>query len=278
MAIPRYFRGTMPRDVRINDSITQPDDATGAAVVTGSHGGISSGRYAAQLGVTGVVFNDGGVGTDEAGIQSLPYFDELGCPAATVDHETARIADGVDMARNGVISRVNETAAEAGCEVGQNALECAATMHDAGVDPVAEDVANELTEVELEGGDVPVWAVDSIGLISDEHEGAITIAGSHGERLAGEFETYVPTEIAGITLFDAGVGKDDAGIGRLATMNDRGIPAAAVDVDSAHIGDALSAWEDGVLSHVNETAAAFGVESGDSPREFVDRVRAHVEK
>lgn len=263
----------MPRDVRITDSITQPDDATGAVMISGSHGGISSGRYAAQLGVTGIIFNDAGGGRDDAGLETLPYFDELGCPAATVDHETARIADGVDMAKHGVISHVNETAAEVGCSVGQDALECAATMHDAGVDPVAEDVGNELTAVELEGGDVPIWVVDSIGLISDPHEGAITIAGSHGERLAGEFDTYIPTEIAGITLFDAGVGKDDAGIGRLATMDERGIPAAAVDVDTAHIGDARSAWEDGVLSHVNDTAARAGIEPGDTPQDFAAKVR-----
>lgn len=266
----------MPRDIRIFDSITQPDDAAGSAVVAGSHGGISSGRYAAQVGVTGIVFNDAGVGRDEAGIRSLPYFDEFGCPAATVDHRSARIADGVDMARNGTISRVNETAADLGCEPGQNALECAATMHDAGVDPVAEDVANELTEVQLDDGEVPVWAVDSIGQISDRHEGAITIAGSHGERLAGEFDSYVPTAVAGITLFDAGVGKDDAGIGRLETMNERSIPAAAVDVDTAYIGDARSAWEEGVLSHVNELAESIGVEPSDTPRDFVDRVREHA--
>lgn len=263
----------MPRDIRINDSITQPADATGAAVISGSHGGISSGRYAANVSVSGVVFNDGGVGRDEAGIASLPYFDDLGCPAATVDHRTARIADGVDMAKHGEISHVNETAAEAGCAEGQSALDCAAAMHDAGFDPVESDAAADLTEVRIDGGDAPIWAVDSIGLIDETHEGAITIAGSHGERLAGEFETYVPTEIAGITLFDAGVGKDDAGIGRLATMDDRGIPAAAVDVDTAHIGDATSAWEDGVLSHVNERTADLGVEPGDTPRDFAAAVR-----
>lgn len=264
----------MPRDVRIVDSITQPDGASGAAVVAGSHGGISSGRYAARIGVSGVVFNDAGVGRDGAGIESLPYLDDLGAPAATVDHRSARIADGVDMARDGTVSHVNETAADLGCTPGQNALECAATMHDAGIDPVEGDVDGELTEVELDGGDVPIWAVDSIGLISDRQEGAITIAGSHGERLAGEFETYVPTGIAGITLFDAGVGKDDAGIGRLATMNDRGIPAGAVDVDTAHIGSARSAWDDGVLSHVNDLAASIGVRPGDTTRDFAERVRA----
>ncbi|UTF55747.1 hypothetical protein [Natronosalvus rutilus] len=263
----------MPRDIRIVDSMTQPDDATGTTVITGSHGGISSGRYAASLSVSGVVFNDAGIGRNEAGIRSLPYLDDLGCPAAVVDNDTARIADGVDMAKHGSISRVNDIAADLGCEEGQNALDCAVTMHDGDIEPVSADADTDLTEVELDGGDVPVWAVDSIGLIAGRHEGAITIAGSHGERLAGEFETYVPTEIAGITLFDAGVGKDDAGIGRLATMNDRGIPAAAVDVDSAHIGDAVSAWEDGVLSHVNDSAASLGVEPGDTPQDFAKAVR-----
>lgn len=276
MSIPWFFYERMPRDIRIIDSMTQPDDADGAAVVTGSHGGISSGRYAAEIGVTGVVFNDAGVGRDDAGVQALPYLDDLGCPAATVDHRSARIADGVDMALNGTISRVNETAADLGCEEGQNALECAAAMHDGDVDPVEADAGADLAEIELDGGDVPVWGVDSIGLIADRHEGAIAIAGSHGERLAGEFETYIPTELAGITLFDAGVGKDDAGIGRLETMNERGIPAAAVDVDSAHIGDAQSAWDDGVLSHVNDRAASVGVEPGDTPRDFAERVREHV--
>lgn len=263
----------MPRDIRIFDSITQPADASGAAVVAGSHGGISSGRYAAQIGVTGIVFNDAGVGRDEAGLNSLPYFDDLRCPAATVDHRSARIADGVDMARHGEISHVNETAAELGCSPGQNALECAATMHDAGIEPVREDVASELAEVELEAGPVPVIAVDSIGQIEARHEDAVIIAGSHGERMAGEIETYIPTRIAGITLFDAGVGKDDAGIGRLAAMDDRGIPAGAVDVDTAFIGDAQSAWKDGVLSHVNEHAANIGIQAGDTPRDFADRVR-----
>lgn len=104
----------MPRDVRIVDSITQPDGASGAAVVAGSHGGISSGRDAAQIGVGAVVSNDAGVGRDEAGIESLPYLDELGCPAATVDHRSARIADGVGVARNGTVSHVNDLAAGIG--------------------------------------------------------------------------------------------------------------------------------------------------------------------
>lgn len=263
----------MPRDVRMVDSITQPADAKGEVVIAGSHGGISSGRYAAQLGLTGIVFNDAGVGRDEAGLRSLSYFDELGCPAATVDHRSARIGDGIDMAMNGTVSHLNEIAADVGCSLGQSALDCAASMHDARTPPVEEEVNTELTERNIDGGSIPVWLVDSIGQISEHHAGAIMIAGSHGERLAGELETYVPTEIAGITLFDAGVGKDSAGIGRLDTMGNRGIPAAAVNVGTARIGEGESAWDEGRLSHVNDVAVEFGVESGDTPQTFVDRVR-----
>lgn len=263
----------MPRDIRIMDSITQPDDAPGTVIIAGSHGGVSAGRYAARLGVTGVIFNDAGVGRDEAGLASLSYFDGFGCPAATVNHRSARIADGVDMGRNGTISHVNETAADLGCAKGQNALECAGTMHDADVDPVSENASTDLTERKLSDGEIPIWAVDSISLVSRKHEGGILIAGSHGERLAGESGTYLSTEIAGITLYDAGVGKDNAGTGRLWSLDERGIPAATVDVHSARIGDALSAWEGGVLSHVNETAANIGIERGDTTRDFAKAVR-----
>lgn len=262
----------MPRDIRLVDSITQPKDAEGMVVIAGSHGGISSGRYAAQLGLRGIVFNDAGVGKDDAGIESLAYLDDLGLPTATVDNGTARIGDGVSMSQ-GEISYVNEIAEECGCEVGQDALECAAAMSDAGVEPVRADVGNEMTQEQVMDGNPPVWTLDSIGLISEEHEGAITVTGSHGERLAGEFDSYIQADVAGITLFDAGVGKDDAGIGRLRTMNDRGIPAATVDVDSAHIGDSASALETGVLSHVNEVAQQLGISPGDSCSNFVETVR-----
>ncbi|MDS0223561.1 hypothetical protein NDI54_19655 [Haloarcula sp. S1AR25-5A] len=263
----------MPRDIRVVDSITQPDDSEGAVVVAGSHGGISSGRYAAQLGLRGIIFNDAGVGKNEAGIQSLPYLDDLGLPTATVDNESARIGDGLSMVEGGVVSHVNDAAADCGCEVGQSAVECAAAMSDAERDPVREDVGNEMTQEKVRDGDTPVWTLDSIGLINDEHEGAITVTGSHGERLAGEIDSYIQADVAGITLFDAGVGKDDAGIGRIETMDERGIPAATVDVESAQIGDSTSALEDGILSHVNDIAADLGISPGDSCSDFVERVR-----
>ena len=255
------------------DSITQPTEAQGAVIVAGSHGGISSGRYAAQLGPAGVIFNDAGIGKNGAGVEALAYLDGFNLPAATVDYQSAQIGDGVDMAQLGSISHINKTADKCGCEVGQHALQCAGTMHDEQMEPVSADVNGETNQAGILSGETPVWTLDSIGLISKEHVGSIVITGSHGERFAGELDSYIQTNIAGITLFDAGIGKDCAGIGRLDTMDEKAIPAATVDVSTACIGDAASAWRTGVFSRVNDTATSMGILPKDSCSDFVEKIQ-----
>ena len=96
-----------PRVVLV-DSITQLDASdAGAVVVTGSHGGRSSGEIALRFALRGVVFNDAGVGKDHAGIAALAMFQDKGIAAATVAHTSGRIGDAQDMWDNGVISHVN---------------------------------------------------------------------------------------------------------------------------------------------------------------------------
>jgi hypothetical protein len=73
---------------------------------------------------------------------------------------------------------------------------------------------------------------------------------------------------------DAGIGIDDAGIGRLPALDDRGIAAATVAADSARIGDGVSTYTEGVLSMVNETAAMLGGRAGMTARELVDLIMA----
>jgi hypothetical protein len=83
-----------------------PDDA-GQVVVCGSHGGISSGEYAARVPVAAVFFNDAGGGKEDAGRASLPFLEELGVAAGTVSHDTAMIGDGLETFESGVLSAVN---------------------------------------------------------------------------------------------------------------------------------------------------------------------------
>jgi hypothetical protein len=107
------------RPVLVMDSITlvEPDDA-GAIVVSGSHGGRSSGEYACRVPLAAVVFNDAGIGKDEAGVVALGMLYERGVPAATVAHDSARIGDALDGWESGVASRVNEAARRIGLSTG----------------------------------------------------------------------------------------------------------------------------------------------------------------
>lgn len=111
-------QGTGGRVIAV-DSITQagPEDA-GAIVVTGSHGGVSSGRFALEVPFALVVFNDAGVGKDQAGIAGLAMLQARGVPAATVAHTSARIGDARDTWDHGVVSHCNEAARRLGCTPG----------------------------------------------------------------------------------------------------------------------------------------------------------------
>jgi hypothetical protein len=105
----------MPDAVVLLDSVTQVTTAhAGKVVVTGSHGGVSAGHYAQAVAAELYVFNDAGVGKDDAGIAALAMLDETGQAAVTVAHTSARIGDATDTWEGGVISRVNVTAAERG--------------------------------------------------------------------------------------------------------------------------------------------------------------------
>jgi hypothetical protein len=106
--------------VLLVDSITQLDATdAGAVVVSGSHGGTSSAGYALAWPLALAVFNDAGIGKDEAGVAALALLQAQGRAAATVAHTSARIGDARDAWAHGVVSRVNTAAAAGGLAPGQ---------------------------------------------------------------------------------------------------------------------------------------------------------------
>jgi hypothetical protein len=101
------------------DSITEAiGPGAGKLVVSGSHGGISAGRFAVQAGVRLAVFNDAGVGRDDAGIAALSWLQQHGIAGCTVSHESARIGEARSTLDDGVISHVNDFAAALGARPG----------------------------------------------------------------------------------------------------------------------------------------------------------------
>ena len=55
-------------------------------------------------------------------------------------------------------------------------------------------------------------------------------------------------------------------------LDERGITGVTVDAMSARIGDGRSTYEDGIVSRVNETARAAGIEPGMTAREAVNLI------
>lgn len=103
------------------DSIsTVTEEMRGQIVVTGSHGGISAAHLALAHPPGLAVFNDAGMGLDDAGVKGLEILNAAGVAACAVSHETARIGEAKSTLATGRISAVNSGAAGYGIRVGQN--------------------------------------------------------------------------------------------------------------------------------------------------------------
>jgi len=110
-------------------SLVRAEDA-GQIVLAGSHGALLGGRpeTAVRVDVFAAVYNDAGGSADGAGFTRLPALDPRGIAGATVAGASARIGDGRSTYEDGVLSRVNATAARLGLRAGQSAREATALL------------------------------------------------------------------------------------------------------------------------------------------------------
>jgi len=254
--------------IRVADSVTRlGSEHVGAVLIAGSHGGIYAAWLAAKAGLRAVILNDAAVGLECAGIAGLGYLDTFGMAAATVGYDTARIGDGADMVRRGIVSHVNLAAAQAGCVVGQACRDAARRLTAAPL-PLSRPAPLAETRhlIRAEAGEPQVWALDSASLIRPDDAGRIVLIGSHG---GGSPANALKADCRAAVLNDAGIGIDSAGTARLPALDQRGIAAATVGAATARIGDGRSTWETGILSAVNACGAAAGGTVGMTAQEFV---------
>jgi hypothetical protein len=248
-----------------------PPEARGAVVVSGSHGGRYPGYLAAKAKVRAVILNDAGVGRDGAGIASLGDLERYGIAAAAVSHASARIGDSADMMSRGVISHANAPARAAGVVLGIGCREAAERLLAAHlVEAEPEPFGETRSVLELSGAARRLVLVDSAAQVVAGDAGQIIVTGSHGGLVGGD--PRLALRVAGYAgvFNDAGVGIDNAGIARLPALDRRGIAAFTVSAASAAIGDAGSAYRDGVISVANEAALARGARPGLRAREVID--------
>jgi len=250
-----------------------PADARGRVLVCGSHGGAYAGYLAARAGVRAVILNDAGVGLDSAGIGALEHCGALGVAAAAVAHTSARIGDAEDMRVNGIISHCNAIAESVQATPGMSCAEAVRRLAGA---PLADGAETDYPEARIEIGandeGVAIVCVDSVSLVRDEDIGRIVMSGSHGGIVAGQRGLAIRVAAAAAFYNDAGIGKDEAGVGRLPALDARGIAAATVSAVSARIGDGRSTYETGVVSRANARAVSLGIVPGMRAREAAERI------
>ncbi|MBI4507226.1 MAG: hypothetical protein HY691_16975 [Chloroflexi bacterium] len=92
---------------------------------------------------------------------------------------------------------------------------------------------------------------------------------------AGALGRVIAINARGLLASEAGVGKDRAGISGLPLLDQQGIPGAAAATMSARLGDGRSLYEDGLVAHANERAAALGIVPDMPVREAARRMLAH---
>jgi hypothetical protein len=257
--------------ILVADSVTRlGPEHVGTVLVAGSHGGVYAAWLAIKARLRAVILNDAGVGLQRAGIAGLDYLDGFGMAAATIGHDTARIGDGADMARRGVVTHVNAAASRLGCAAGQDCMAVARRMIASRLPTTLPAPLDEARYLVRSGpGEPQVWALDSASLVRPEDAGQIVLVGSHG---GGPAANALKADCLAAIFNDAGTGIDAAGIARLPALDARGIAAAAVRADSARIGDGRSTWDTGIVSAVNARGVAMGGRVGMTAQELVRHV------
>lgn len=108
--------------------------------------------------------------------------------------------------------------------------------------------------------EVKVLSIDSITKLKAEHSGQVVIAGSHGGVYAGHCAAV--GRVRAVILNDAGVGREQAGIGSLDYLDALGVAAATADGKTCRIGHGGDMAAGGIVSFVNKSAAALGCAPG----------------
>jgi hypothetical protein len=132
-------------------------------------------------------------------------------------------------------------------------------------------MTHEVHKVVKESGGLRIVIADSATSVTEDNKNDIVVNGSHcGANIAPDY--ILPSGARGTIGNDAGIGLENAGIASLKTLEENGVPAAAVAAMSAEIGIGQSTYNEGVISTVNEVARKMGVTVGMSAKEAADKM------
>lgn len=228
-------------------------------IVNASYVGVFCARLIAPFKPLATIGVDCLIGKDGAGIAGLWYYEALGIPAAAADVMTAEMGNGLDLLQNGVISRVNSLAEDAGIVKGMSVAVAAERINR--VPPNFAGVRTNRLIIKTSQLGRSIVCTDSIffALPDDRESNVVCVGGHTGASVIGYLTELRPF---GYICSDGGIGKDRSGLFALEPTARAGIPGASVSALTARVGDGRSTYYDGVISAANELAVAKGVKVG----------------
>ena len=229
-------------------------------VVNASYAGVLPARMIGDHRPRGTIGVDAGVGPEGAGIAGLWYFEALNIPAAAADVMTVKLGDGPDLYENGIIRFLNRPAADCGVTVGMGVKQAARLMLDNDpADPKAMEVTNRRV---METGPDGRKIICTDSIVFGEPDDVRNIIVSAGHNGASSADYLMAINPFGYICSDGGRGRENSGMAALPIAAAHGIAGATVDATKAKMGDAMSTWNDGVISAMNSLAEAAGVRVG----------------
>ncbi len=234
--------------------------------INSSYCGVLPGRFIGEHLPRGAIGMDCAIGPEGSAIAGLWYLEALGVPAAVADVMTAHLGNGVHLYEHGVISFMNQPAADCGVVSGMSVGDAAGLLLEQ--DPLvagASEITNR-TVMETAADGRHVIATDSIAFGTDaDIDTNVLVTAGHTGRSAVEY--LLRCRPWGFICSDGGRGLDDSGILGLSIVEADGMAGATVDARLARMGNGLSHYHDGIISAFNGPARDRGVDLGMSAAE-----------
>jgi hypothetical protein len=225
-------------------------------------------------GLRGVIAVDAGIGRNDSGIGGLALADSVHVPAASVSVFSAEMCIGRSVWDDGVISRVNATAAELGVQPGLSTQEAAVLMLRAPYG-MARHIANPAGDTDFllqAGDDGGIYGCWSMGLPRGDRARDVFCVGTPVDTTMTVHMYNHRVLPRGVIGSDGGFGRAQMAVAGLHILQDMGIACVGVSHLSAELGDARRIYSDGVVSVANELAAASGVVPGMPARDVAMRI------
>ena len=257
----------LPEGVVLLDSLgdLQPSN-TSPILVCGSHcgGNRDLAGHVKNCHVKAVFLNNAGVGKNQAGIRGLSHYEAENVLACAVDNYSAEIGIACDTYASGIISHTSTQAETIGIQIGDSVKEAIAKIishrspaqegerfepFDKKGKSNKESLKKQI-RTQIDG--VNITVTNSITFLDESNSGDIIVCGSHGGLSAGKYANKY--NVKAVFFNDAGIGKNNAGVKSLESLNHAGILACTVDCMSAEIFNGQDVLNNGIVSVCNQLA------------------------